>query len=83
MTDKCVDLLIKKDIAFVSLNRPEKRNALDMAMFRGVDGVIRQLRRNRTIRAVIVQGNGEDFCSGLDIKSVMADKRHKKDGKHR
>ena len=74
MTDKCVDLLIKNDIAFVSLNRPEKRNALDMAMFRGVDGVIRQLRRNRTIRAVIVQGNGEDFCSGLDIKSVMADK---------
>ena len=74
MTEKCVDLLIENDIAFVTLNRPEKRNALDMAMFRTIDSVSRQLRRNRNIRAVIVQGNGEDFCSGLDIKSVLKEK---------
>lgn len=74
MTEKCVDLLIENDIAFVTLNRPEKRNALDMAMFRAIDSVSRLLRRNRNIRAVIVQGNGEDFCSGLDIKSVLEEK---------
>jgi len=74
MTEKCINLRIENDIAFVSLNRPKKRNALDMAMFKAIDKVSRQLKKNREIRAVIVQGNGEDFCSGLDIKSVMQEK---------
>ena len=45
-----------------------------MAMFKAIDKISRQLKRNRKIRAVIVQGEGEDFCSGLDIKSVLSQK---------
>ena len=71
MDKQRVILEIENDIAFVTLNRAKKRNALDMAMFSAIDRVSRQLRRNREIRAVIVMANGEDFCSGLDIKSVM------------
>lgn len=74
MTDSCVSLKIDNNIAFVTLNRAEKRNALDMSMFKTIDSISRQLRKNRHIRAVIVQGNGEDFCSGLDIKSVLKEK---------
>lgn len=74
MNEDCTTLLIENDIAFVTLNRPEKRNALDMAMFKAIDNISRRLRQNRNIRAVIVQASGEDFCSGLDIKSVMGDK---------
>jgi enoyl-CoA hydratase/carnithine racemase len=74
MNEHCVTLTIDNNIAFVTLNRAEKRNALDMAMFKAIDKVSRQLRKNRNIRAVIVQGAGEDFCSGLDIKSVMSQK---------
>ena len=72
MNEQCVTLQIEEDIAFVTLNRAEKRNALDMAMFKAIDKISRQLKQNREIRAVIVQGKGEDFCSGLDIKSVMS-----------
>jgi len=43
-------------------------------MFRSIDKVSRQLKKNRKIRAVIVKANGEDFCSGLDIKSVLSQK---------
>lgn len=71
MTEQCVTLFIQDNIAFVTFNRAEKRNALDMAMFRAIDGISRDLRRDRQIRAVIVQGKGEDFCSGLDVKSMM------------
>jgi enoyl-CoA hydratase/carnithine racemase len=71
MNAERVSLHLEGDIAFVTLNRAEKRNALDMAMFRAIDKVSRQLRKNRDIRAVIVQGKGEDFCSGLDVKSVL------------
>ena len=74
MNKECLGFKIEDDIAFVTLNRPDKRNALDMTMFRSIDKVSRQLRKNREIRAVIVQANGEDFCSGLDIKSVLSKK---------
>ena len=74
MSEKCVDLSIRDNIAFVTLNRAEKRNALDMTMFKTIDNISRQLRKNREIRAVIVQANGEDFCSGLDVKSVLSKK---------
>lgn len=72
--EQCVTLRIESDIAFVTLNRAEKRNALDMTMFKAIDKISRQLKRNRKIRAVIVQGNGEDFCSGLDVKSVLSER---------
>ena len=74
MSEKCVTLSVEDNIAFVTLNRAEKRNALDMTMFKTIDSISRQLRKNREIRAVIVQANGEDFCSGLDIKSVLSQK---------
>ena len=74
MNQARVILETRDEIAYVTLNRPEKRNALDMAMFRAIDDVSRKLRNDRRIRAVIVTGAGEDFCSGLDIKSVMSDK---------
>ena len=74
MNTECVTLTIENDIAFVTLNRPEKRNALDMVMFKTIDKISRELKHNRKIRVVIVQGNGEDFCSGLDIKSVLSQK---------
>lgn len=74
MREERVTLRLENDIAVVTLNRANKRNALDMAMFRSIDLVSRKLRKNRKIRAVIVQANGVDFCSGLDTKSVMSKK---------
>lgn len=74
MTENCVTLDKENGIALVTLNRAEKRNALDMAMFMAIDEISRKLRDDRTIRAVIVKANGEDFCSGLDVKSVLGNK---------
>ncbi len=62
---------LKNQIAYVSLNRPDKMNALDTSMFQAINNTIKQLRKDRSIRAVIVTGEGENFCSGLDVKSMM------------
>lgn len=67
----CVEITYQDDIAFVSFNRADKHNALDMDMFYSIRNAIHELKRNRAIRAVIVQGKGVDFCTGLDVKSVM------------
>ncbi len=61
----------QEDIAIVSLNRGNKYNALDMAMFDGIVGAVNTLKENREIRAVILKGEGKGFCAGLDMVSVM------------
>jgi len=68
---KRITVEINDKIALVNFNRSEKHNALDMPMFYAIRNTIMRLKNDKAIRAVIVQGNGEDFCSGLDIKSVM------------
>lgn len=63
-----------KHIANVTLQRAEKHNALDLAMFLAIESTIKSLKKNRDLRAIIVSGQGEDFCTGLDVKSVMQNK---------
>ncbi|SEK87540.1 Enoyl-CoA hydratase/carnithine racemase [Colwellia chukchiensis] len=71
MTAPRVTVEIINQIAHVKLNRADKLNALDMAMFLAISRTIKKLRKNRKIRAVIVSGNGSDFCSGLDVNAIM------------
>jgi len=71
MTEQRVSVEIANNIAHVKLNRADKLNALDMPMFIALRNNIKKLAKNREIRAVIVSGNGDDFCSGLDVKSIM------------
>lgn len=60
---------VKDQIAFVTLNRPEKHNALDAELMHDLLRIAKEIKKNRTIRAVILQGNGPSFCSGLDMPS--------------
>ena len=73
MNDRII-LTIKEHIALVELNRPEKHNALDYAMFKAIKNVQNHINKAKGIRAIIISGQGEDFCSGLDVKSVMGNK---------
>ncbi|GHE95795.1 crotonase/enoyl-CoA hydratase family protein [Thalassotalea profundi] len=74
--DNRVKLLIENNIAYVKLARPEKLNAIDMAMFVAINKTIKQLKKNRDIRAVVLTAEGENFCSGLDVKSVFSSPLH-------
>lgn len=58
-------------IAHVELARPNKHNALDMRMFESIVKTTKTLKKNRSISAVILSGEGSDFCTGLDVKSVI------------
>jgi len=65
-----VTLNIVDHIAYVSLNRPEKHNGLDEQMFLAIMKVAKQIKKNRKIRCVILRGEGESFCAGLDFGYV-------------
>ena len=70
-----VTVVISDGIADVRLDRAEKRNALDPAMFDAIAKAGKDLVMNREIRAVVLSGNGNSFCAGLDFGSFhsMAD----------
>ena len=54
-------------VATVTLNRPEKRNALSTAVLRGLAASFDQLDKNDEVRVVVVRGEGRAFCSGMDL----------------
>ena len=46
-------------------------NALSLPMFRSIQAAARELIDDKTVRAVVLHGEGRAFCAGLDVKSVM------------
>jgi enoyl-CoA hydratase/carnithine racemase len=72
MTEQRVTVTIAEGVADVRLNRPDKRNALDPAMFVGLVGTGERLKSEPGLRAVVLSGAGPDFCAGLDFGSFRA-----------
>ena len=72
MTAARVTVTITDGVADVRLNRPEKRNALDPAMFAGLVMAGERLKGEPGLRAVVLSGAGPDFCAGLDFGSFQA-----------
>ncbi|HVF45306.1 MAG TPA: enoyl-CoA hydratase-related protein [Pyrinomonadaceae bacterium] len=58
-------------VALITLNRPEKRNALDDALVSGLKDALRDADSREGVRAVVVTGAGADFCSGADLSALQ------------
>src|SRR5271154_241249 len=59
-------------VAEVTLNRPDKLNALDPAMFKAIIAVGERLSRMAGLRAVVLAGAGKGFCAGLDRETFAS-----------
>ncbi|MDN5581369.1 MAG: crotonase/enoyl-CoA hydratase family protein [Corynebacterium sp.] len=59
-------------IAHVRLNRPDKLNSLTLGVLDELVAITRRIRADRTIRAVVISGEGRAFSAGLDFASAMA-----------
>ena len=55
-------------VATITLNRPERMNAVSNNLGRELNGALRQAGEDREVRAVVFTGAGPGFCSGLDLK---------------
>ena len=64
-----IDLTIKDDVAYVVLNAPEKRNALDEAALAEL-GAAYDEAAAAGVRALVLRGEGPGFCAGRDISAV-------------
>ena len=67
-----VRLTIEDGVAHLRLNRPDKMNALDPAMFEAIIDAGTRLGARRDVRAVVLSGEGRAFCAGLDLDRLVA-----------
>jgi enoyl-CoA hydratase/carnithine racemase len=61
---------IEGGVATLTLNRPERRNAINAAMLRALPAVFAELEQDRDVRVVVVRGAGKAFCSGMDLDEM-------------
>ena len=56
----------------VALNRPEKRNALNLALCRELVSALEAAQQDAEVGAVLLSGNGKSFCAGMDLNEITA-----------
>jgi 2-(1,2-epoxy-1,2-dihydrophenyl)acetyl-CoA isomerase len=62
-----LDVALDAGVLRVRLDRPDKRNAIDDVMMRGLVGVFEDAGTDERVRAIVLEGAGDNFCGGADI----------------
>ena len=62
---------VEAAVARITLNRPEKRNALNDAVIAGVRRGLKSASVDERVRVVVIAGAGKDFCSGADLSALQ------------
>jgi methylglutaconyl-CoA hydratase len=62
---------VEGTVALITLNRPEKRNALNDALISGLKESLTEADANDAVRVVLITGAGADFCSGADLAALQ------------
>ena len=73
MANKSKEVLytVEGAVALVTLNRPEKRNALNDSLIAGLKDALSMAGETENVRVVCVTGAGADFCSGADLAALQ------------
>jgi methylglutaconyl-CoA hydratase len=68
-----VPVVVSRDgaVATVTLNRPDKRNALDSATVDGLHAALAELEGEEGVRVIVLTGAGRDFCAGADLVQLQ------------
>jgi methylglutaconyl-CoA hydratase len=61
----------ENSVQTITLNRPEKRNALNDALINALKNALAEADKDENLRAVVIRGAGKDFCSGADLSALQ------------
>ncbi len=64
---------VENGIALITLHRPERRNAINQQLLVELYDAVDEVSRNDEIRAAILTGSGNSFCSGIDLAIIKTD----------
>ncbi|MBN2049877.1 MAG: enoyl-CoA hydratase/isomerase family protein [Spirochaetales bacterium] len=68
MASQEIILSKEKNIAFLTLNRPERKNAFNVPLAKELNRALQEMDKDPDIRVVVIRGSGKDFCVGIDLK---------------
>jgi enoyl-CoA hydratase/carnithine racemase len=68
-----IEITVDRDgeVAIISMNRPEKRNALSLNMMRELDAALAAVGEDAAVRAVVLRGEGPAFSAGHDLRELL------------
>ena len=69
----CFKVLTVKNISHVILNRPEKRNSMNLDFWNEFPEIISRINQEGKAKAIVISSTGPHFCSGLDISLFQSD----------
>jgi enoyl-CoA hydratase len=72
MTYTTINTTLTDHIAHVALNRPDKANAMNQPMWQEIRAAMKWADETPAVRVVVIAGSGANFCSGIDLKMMMA-----------
>ena len=78
------DILLDRSdpaLAVITINKPERRNAMTLAMWNELGRIFESLNGERTVRAIVLTGAGGGFCAGADISEFPAVRATVEDGR--
>ncbi len=70
MAESPIDYQARGALAFVTLNRPERLNAINRALTASLEESIAQANRDTDVRVIILRGAGRSFCAGYDLQTA-------------
>ncbi|MEX2158105.1 MAG: crotonase/enoyl-CoA hydratase family protein [Dehalococcoidia bacterium] len=70
MPDSSVDYTTKGRVAFVTLNRPERLNAIDRSLTSGLEESVARANRDAGVRVIVLRGAGRAFSAGYDLQTA-------------
>jgi enoyl-CoA hydratase/carnithine racemase len=72
MTEPTVKLSCRGPVAWLTLNRPDALNSLNLDMVAEFEQLLPEIAGDETVRVVVLTGTGRAFCAGADLKEVLA-----------
>lgn len=67
-------ILVKKQngVAWITLNRPNVLNAFDVPMLKKMQGALKDVESDSSVRSIVITGAGRAFCAGIDLQSLRS-----------
>lgn len=72
MSDDRVLTVLQGGVLTATLNRPEKKNAIDTSMIAGLLALLERAELDGQVRVIALRGAGNDFCAGMDLNELLA-----------
>jgi enoyl-CoA hydratase/carnithine racemase len=70
MAEQVLKVTRHANYAVLTLNRPEKRNALNQPLIEALNQALAQFENDKEVRALLLRGEGASFCAGIDLREV-------------